>query len=67
MACPIADFLTGIDPSDRDQFRIIIDDRTRHVDHIARSLRSVLPDVTGTDVLDHRRGRCGCESSDRGR
>lgn len=65
--CPIGTFLTGIDPSDREQFAIIINDRTRHVDHIARSLRSVLPDVSGTDVLGHRRGECDCEGADYGR
>lgn len=65
--CPIAAFLDTVHPADRDQFAIILNDRTRHVDHIARSLRSVLPDISGGHVLNHRRGVCGCESSDRRR
>lgn len=62
MACPVRRFLDeSVTNGDRAQFEVLLDDRTRHVEHLARSIQQLTPEpITGTDVLKHRHHTCDC-------
>ena len=60
--CAVVDFLQHFTNGDREQFTVILNDRTRSPHIIARSLEAIehAPAVNGIDILKHQQGTCDC-------
>ena len=60
MTCRIRAILDGLWNGDREQVDLIVADRTRNVELIARSLHSLDGELTGSDVRRHQLATCDC-------